>query len=264
MTEYQTIKIKRQDAGAVIILNRPEVHNALNEVMIAELTAAVKTCIQEPSVRYLVVQGEGKSLCAGADIHWMRKAATNSFKQNVEDARKLADLFETIYWARFPVIIHAKGSVFGGGVGLTAVGDIVIAEPDTVFSLSEVRLGIIPAVISPYIIRAMGERQARRYTLTAERFSGEEAQAIGLVHQVVASESVPAILSDLQASLLLGSPMAQQHAKNLFNEISGCPIVKEVHELTARAIAEARASSEGKEGLQAFLDKRKPTWTQKG
>jgi len=262
MTQYQTIKITKKNASVFITLNRPEVHNALNDVMISELTAAVKASEKDSTIRYLFISGEGKSLCAGADIHWMRKAAFNTFEQNVADARKLADLFQAIYHARFPVVVHAKGSVFGGGVGLVAVGDIVIAEHDTVFCLSEVKLGIIPAVISPYIIRAMGERQAKRYTITAERFSAGEACAMGLVHQVGEPEKIPSILDNLQASLLLGSPMAQQRVKCLFNEISGCPISKETHEITAHAIAEARASSEGKEGLQAFLEKSKPTWVQ--
>lgn len=260
MTEYQTLKIEKKNAGVFLTLNRPEVHNALNDVMIAELTTVIKAAEKDSSIRYLFINGEGKSLCAGADIHWMRQAASNTFEQNVADARKLADLFEAIYHARFPVIVHAKGSVFGGGVGLVAASDIVIAETDTVFCLSEVKLGVIPAVISPYVIRAMGERQAKRYTITAERFSGQEAQAMGLVHQVVQAGEVPIILDRLQSSLLSGSPMAQQHAKHLLNEVSGLPISKETHEMTAHAIAEARASSDGKEGLQAFLEKRKPTW----
>lgn len=261
MTEYKTLKIEKKNAGAFITLNRPEVHNALNDVMIAELTAAIKAAEKELSTRYLFISGEGKSLCAGADIHWMRQAASNSFDQNVADARKLAELFEVIYQVRFPVIVHAKGSVFGGGVGLVAASDIVIAESDTVFCLSEVKLGIIPAVISPYVIRAMGERQAKRYIITAERFSGAQAHAMGLVHHVMAAEEIPTILTNLQSALLLGSPMAQQHAKRLLNEVNGRPISKETHEMTAHAIAEARASSDGKEGLQAFLEKRKPTWT---
>lgn len=260
MTEYQTLKIEHKNAGIFIALNRPEVHNALNEVMISELTTVIKAAEKDVSIRYLSLAGEGKSLCAGADIYWMRRAASNTFAQNVADAGKLADLFEAIYHARFPVIVQAKGSVFGGGVGLVAASDIVISEPDTVFCLSEVKLGVIPAVISPYVVRAMGERQAKRYTLTAERFLGQEAHTMGLVHQVAQAEEIPAILDNLQSSLLLGSPMAQQHAKQLLNEVSGRPISKETHEMTADAIAKARASDDGREGLTAFLEKRKPAW----
>ncbi|WP_032113785.1 enoyl-CoA hydratase/isomerase family protein [Candidatus Paracaedibacter symbiosus] len=262
MTHYQTIKFEKIEAGVFITLNRPDVHNALNEAMIAELTEAISLSAEDPKSRYVMIQGAGKSLCAGADIHWMQQMANYTFQENVADARKLADLFKTIYQAKLPVIVHAKGSVFGGGVGLVAACDIVIAETETVFCLSEVKLGMIPAVISPYIIRAMGERQAKRYALTAERLTATEACQIGLVHQLVTSTQAEAELIKLQKALLLGSPMAQQHTKRLFKAVSNQPITQEVHEMTASAIAEARASLDGKEGLRAFLEKRQPSWGQ--
>lgn len=260
MNDYQTIKVTQQNSGAFIALNRPEVHNALNEQMIAELTHAICHVQQNIQIRYICLSGEGKSFCAGADIRWMREMASYDFDKNVNDARKLADLFEAIYRACVPVIIRIQGNVFGGGVGLVAAADIVIAEADTFFSLSEVKLGIIPAVISPYLIRAIGERQAKRYALTGERFHAEEALRLGLVHQVVQPGTTLKILKHLQDNLILGGPKAQQRIKQLFADMSNRPISPQTHEDSAQLIAEIRASQEGREGLQAFLEKRPPLW----
>lgn len=260
MTDYQTLRVTQQNAGIFIVLNRPEVHNALNEVMIAELTEAIQSCQADLGNRYILLSGEGKSFCAGADIRWMRQMASYTFEENVADARKLAELYDALYKAPLPIIVHAKGSIFGGGVGLVAAADIVIADADTIFSLSEVKLGIMPAVISPYIIRAIGERYAKRYAITGERFTASDACHIGLVHQVVQTGTALAVLEKLQDTLLLGGPMAQRETKRLFAEVSSRPMSPEIHEVTAKAIAEARASKEGKEGLQAFLEKRVPSW----
>jgi methylglutaconyl-CoA hydratase len=260
MKEYRTIKVTQKETSLFITLNRPEVHNALSHEMVSELTQILKDIEKESTVRHVFLKGEGKNLCAGADIREMHQSALNTFEENKENAKKLADLFHLIYHIRFPVIVHAKGMIFGGGVGLVAASDIVIAETETVFCLSEVKLGIIPAVISPYIIQAMGQRQAKRYSLTAECFSAKEAYGMGLVHQVGRSEEIPFLLDTLKTSLRLGSPTAQQHVKCLFNEISQGDFSQKRGEMTAHAIAQARASEDGKEGLQAFLDKRKPTW----
>lgn len=260
MTNYQTIKVIHQNAGLFIILNRPEVHNALNDVMISELTEVIKNGHKDPVNRYLCLSGMGRSFCAGADLRGMQKMAANTFQENIEDARKLADLFDVVYRTPLPVIIHAKGSVFGGGVGLVAVGDIVLAEVETVFCLSEVKLGLIPAVISPYLIRVMGERQAKRYALTGEKFTAITASQLGLVHQVGGNEAIVKMLEELQATLVQGGPMAQHQIKNLFTHLSGQPLGPETHELTAQAIANVRASKEAKEGVQAFLEKRSPIW----
>lgn len=262
MTIYQTIQFERKAAGVFITLDRPEVHNALNDVMIAELTAAMKISADDHESRYVMITGAGKSLCAGADIHCMRETAGYDFEENIADASRLAGLFEAIYQAKLPVIVHAKGAVFGGGVGLVAAGDIVIAETDTIFCLSEVKLGIIPAVISPYVIRAIGERQAKRLAMTAMRFSAVQAQQFGLVHYVGDTAKVAEELEVYQKALLQGSPMAQQHIKQLFRDVSRCTDPEDVQKVTIHAIAEARVSLDGKEGLQAFLEKRQPSWGQ--
>lgn len=262
MTDYQTIQVTQKNVGVFITLNRPEVHNALNEVMIAELTQAIQRA-PDPANRYLCLSGAGKSFCAGADVQGMHRMAMNTFQENMASARQLADLFEALYQSPLPVIVHAKGNVFGGGVGLVAAADIVIAEAETIFSLSEVKLGLIPAVISPYLLQVMGVRQAKRYALTGEKFTASEAGQLGLVHQIVAGESVAAVLEELQATLLCGGPLAQQHIKRLFTQLSGRPIGPETHELSAQAIAERRACDEGREGLQAFLEKRPPAWRAK-
>lgn len=256
MTDFQTILLNKHNSYAEIILNRPDVHNALNEVMIAELTEAINHCDQDQEARYIKLSGAGKSFCAGADINWMRQMASYSVDQNIDDARKLANLFNTIYNASKPTIAYVKGSIFGGGVGLAAACDIVIADESAIFSLSEVKLGVIPAVISPYILRAMGERHATRYALTGERFMVMQAQQTGLVHLIADNNSEGLV----EGNLLLGSPVAQQHTKSLFREVASRPISKETHEITAKAIAQARASVDGIEGLQAFLEKRKPAW----
>lgn len=260
MVEFQTIFIRKNSSCVEIVLNRPEVHNALNELMIAELTTVIKQCDQDPAVRFIKLYGEGKSFCAGADVNWMRQMAGYTFDQNVADARKLADLLYAIYHVSKPTIAYVKGSIFGGGVGIAAACDIVIAQQDAIFSLSEVKLGVIPAVISPYILQAMVGRQAKRYALTGERFNAEEAYRIGLVHYIATDMQTQDYLETIEKSLLLGSPTAQQHIKELFNQVISLPVDPKTSEMTAEAIAKARSSLDGIEGLQAFLEKRKPSW----
>ena len=248
---------------ATITLNRPEKHNAFDDRMITDLLQALDNIDQDKSVRVLVLSAAGKSFCAGADLDWMRRMADYDFAQNLADARQLAQLMYRLNRLKKPVIARVQGSSFGGGVGLIACCDIAIASQDAIFSLSEVRLGLIPSVISPYLIAAIGSRAARRYFLSGERFDAGRALQLGLVHEVVEPESLDASLEQCIDALLNSGPSAQAAAKELIQQVQGRAIDESLIEETARRIAEVRASDEAREGLSAFLEKRKPDWSRK-
>lgn len=248
------------NAVTTITLNRPEVHNAFDENVIGELTVLLEKAGDDKSVRAVILRGNGRSFCAGGDLNWMRKSADYSHDENVADALRLGKLLHTLNFLPKPTIALVHGSVFGGGVGLTAACDIAIAAPDTVFCLSEVRIGLIPSVIAPYVLHAMGERQARRYFLTAERFDAATAHKIGFVHAV---GDLDAEAAKIIKALMDGAPGAQTRGKKLLLDIAGRPIDDAMVRLTATRIAEARASEEGKEGLSAFLNKTEPLWRKK-
>jgi len=251
------------NAVGTITMNRPELHNAFNEEMIAALTAAFEEMGKNDAVRAVVLRGNGKSFSAGGDLNWMRKTADYGFDENVTDAMALGKLLKTINTLPKPTIAVVHGNAFGGGVGLTACCDIAIAEKNTTFCLSEVRIGLIPSIIAPYVIAAIGERQARRFFLTAERFSGKKAKKIGLVHEAPEAEEMEKVLSGILAALMDGAPGAQRMGKELIRTIATRPIDDEIIHLTAEKIAEARASDDGKEGLSAFLNKGEPSWRKK-
>lgn len=252
------VRIERDGALARIALNRPERNNAFDEALIAALAQAFESIARASDVSIVVVQGEGKSFCAGADINWMKKAAGYTREENVRDAQPLAAL------DRMPqtTIARVQGPVYGGGVGLVAACDIAVATDDATFCLSEVRLGLVPAVISPYVVRAMGQRQARRYFQTAEVFAAPDAARIGLVHEVVATDAIDARIAALVKQLRTGAPAARAAAKTLVGAVAGRPIDETVLLETAEMIAEMRAKPEAREGLSAFLEKRKPEWSQ--
>ena len=240
---------------ARVVLNRPDVHNAFNAGMIAELCDAFHMLGRQDVVRVILVSGEGKSFSAGADLNWMKQAAAQDEAANTADAMKMARMFETMNTCPKPVVGLVHGAAFGGGVGLAACCDIVIAKPEAMFGLTEVRLGLIPAVISPFVIAKIGQSAARRYMLTGERFSAAEALRIGLIHEVAgALESEAAKLVE---ALLAGGPEAIADAKDLINNITE---MDDRAELTSARIAARRASDEGREGIAAFLAKRKPGW----
>ncbi|HVY07341.1 MAG TPA: enoyl-CoA hydratase/isomerase family protein [Burkholderiales bacterium] len=250
------------DAGvATIRMNRPDVHNAFDDALIAALTAALRRVDGLPQAKVVVLAASGKSFSAGADLNWMKRMAKYSREENLRDAGGLANLMRTLDGMTKPTIARVQGAAFGGGVGLVACCDIAIASTEASFSLSEVRLGLIPSVISPYVIAAIGERAARRYFLTAERFDAREALRIGLVHEAVDADALDGAITKITAGLLKGGPLAQAAAKKLIADVSRRPMDDALSNETAKRIAEIRVGAEGREGVAAFLEKRKPDWT---
>ncbi|MBM3632362.1 MAG: enoyl-CoA hydratase/isomerase family protein [Alphaproteobacteria bacterium] len=245
---------------AKITLNRPHVHNALDEKTIEELTKAFLKLSQDPSVRAIVLAANGTVFCAGADLNWMKRVSALSQDKSIEDAMKLSQLLDVIDTCPKPTIACIQGAAFGGGVGLIAACDIAVCAKEAVFCLSEVKWGLIPATISPYIINAIGQRQARRYVLTADRMSSGDALHFGLVHQVVMQGELEAAIETLAVSILKGSPAAIKASKELIRFVESRPIDSSTHKETARRLASARLSAEGKEGIEAFLAKRTPSW----
>ena len=257
-----TLDVTRDAAVARVFLNRPDVRNAFNNGVIAELAQTFNALAADPSLRCIVLGGRGKAFCAGADLSWMRAMADYDWDQNRADAAQLADMLWAIYSCPIPVVGRIQGDCYAGGVGLAAVCDVLVAADAAHFCLSEARLGLLPATISPYVIRAMGEQAARRYFITAERFSAAQAQAFGFVHEVCAAESLDAKVDELVAALVANGPMAVRACKTLVHDVAGRTIDASLRAETARRIADIRASAEGREGVQAFLNKRKPNWLQ--
>ncbi|HET7452581.1 MAG TPA: enoyl-CoA hydratase-related protein [Thermoanaerobaculia bacterium] len=258
--QYTTLRVAADGPVATVTLARPEVRNAFDEAMIDDLTRAFAAFEAGGELRAVVLTGEGKTFCAGADVRWMRRAAGYSPEENREDARRMARMLRTIDTCPLPVLGKIRGAAIGGGVGLTAVCDIAVAAADTVFSLAEVKLGILPAAISPYVLRAIGARSARDCFLTGERFDGTEARRIGLVHEAVDAADVDAAVDRKIRALLTSGPEAVAAAKRLIERIAPMEI-DAAFSVTADAIAQRRASEEGREGLSAFLEKRRPSWS---
>lgn len=245
---------------ATVTMNRPEVHNAFDDALIVALTAELQRLETDPAVRVVVLTGAGKSFSAGADLNWMRRMADYSQQENLHDAMCLAGLMKTLDGLGKPTVALVQGAAYGGGVGLVACCDIVLATPKASFCLSEVKLGLIPAAISPYVVAAIGSRAARRYFLTAERFAAADACRLGLVHEVVAEEALLGRAAEVIGQLLQNGPQAMAAAKRLVTVVARGPIDAAMIADTAERIASARASAEGKEGLGAFLEKRQPAW----
>jgi methylglutaconyl-CoA hydratase len=245
---------------AHIALTRPDKRNAFNADLIAELTTALQGIDSDDRVRCLLLTAEGRSFSAGADLSWMREMARASEAENLADARKLAKLLETLDGLSKPTVALVQGAAIGGGVGLVACCDVVLAAQEAVFALSEVRLGLIPATIQPYVVQAIGHRQSTRYTLTAERFGAEEAHRIGLVHEVVGIHGLRDRGERVIADLLKGGPAAQAEAKAQLKALRGHGPDPHVNAAAAGRIARMRASTEGQEGIAAFLEKREPSW----
>ena len=257
---YETLLVTVADKVATVTLNRPDLRNAFNEQAIAELARVFDELGRHDAVRAIVLAANGPSFCAGADLNWMKKMAGYSHDENEADAMRLADMLRTIYLCPKPVVARVQGDCYAGGMGLVAACDIVVASETAGFCLSEVKLGLIPATISPYVIKAMGEQAARRYFITAERFDAAEAQRIGVAHDVVAPEALDATVANIVKALVNNSPHAVRQAKTLVREIVGQPVDDALLRDTAGRIAAIRASTEGREGVASFLEKRKPTW----
>ena len=256
----QAIRISTQGAVATVVLSRPEVRNAFNDEVIAELTEAFARLGDDARVRAIVLMAEGPAFCAGADLNWMRRMADYSREENEQDAEKLAFMLRTIYECPKPTIARVQGDVYAGGMGLVACCDMAVSVDTANYCLSEVKLGLIPATIGPYVIRAMGPRASHRYFLTAERFSAAEARRIGFVHEVVPADQLDATVSTWVQALLAASPNAIKECKKLVQYVADRDITRLLIDHTVKAIADIRASDEGKEGVQSFLNKRKPAW----
>lgn len=258
---YTTIQLDKTPAGiALVWLKRPEVRNAFNETMIAELTDAFRAVDGDAGLRAMVLAAHGPAFCAGADLNWMKKMSGYSFEQNYEDALGLARMLHTLHTMQKPTVARVHGAAFAGGMGLVAACDVAVAAHSAEFCLSEVKLGLVPATISPYVIAAMGERAAYRYMLTAERFTAAEAYRIGFVQEIVVDEELDGTINAMLGELVSGSPAAHTATKELIRAVAGRRIDDDLIGDTATRIATARASDEGKEGIRSFLEKRKPAW----
>lgn len=256
----ETVLVATDGGVATLTLNRPDVHNAFDDALIARLTRALEDAGAREDVRVVVLAGTGKSFCAGADLAHMKKAAGFSEAENIADAKALARLLTVLGGLAKPTVALVQGPAYGGGVGLVSACDIALAAERASFALTEVRLGLIPAVISPFVVRAVGDSCARRFMLTGERFSAETALRIGLVHEVVPDGSLQARGGEIVEMLLQCSPDAHRRAKALIDAVAGRPIDRALADDVARRIAAARASDDGREGIAAFLEKRPPRW----
>ncbi|MBK6596639.1 MAG: enoyl-CoA hydratase/isomerase family protein [Proteobacteria bacterium] len=257
---YTTLELTRSDAIATVWLNRPDVRNAFNDTLIAELDTALTELAADPTVRVLVLGARGNVFSAGADLNWMRRMADYSREQNLADAERLARLLQRLATHPLPTIARIHGACYAGGVGLIAACDIAVAADSAVFCLTEVRLGLIPATIAPYVIRAVGPRVASRYFLTAETIVSAEAKRLGLVHETVPVAELDSRVEQLARQLLLGAPGALTESKRLIRDMSQAAFDETTIQETAARIATLRASTEGREGVQSFLERRKPAW----
>jgi methylglutaconyl-CoA hydratase len=258
--DYQILAVTILDRIAHVTLNRPDVRNAFNEHSIAELALAFDELGRNELVRAVVLGANGPAFCAGADLNWMKKMAGYSDSENRADAMRLADMLRTIYTCPKPVVAKVQGDCYAGGMGLVAACDIAVSVDTANFCLSEVKLGLLPATISPYVIKAMGEQAARRYFLTAERFDAKEAHRIGFVHEIGPAADLDTTVAGIVQALANNSPNAVREAKKLVREVAGRDVTEALLEDTAERIAAIRASLEGREGVASFLEKRRPSW----
>jgi len=263
MASYQHLEVEQRGAVRWIWLNRPEYRKAFNDGLVAEISAAFADVEASSNTRVVVVAARGPAFCAGADLNWMRSMATFSHADNHADALKVARMFHAVHSCSRPVIGRVQGDAFGGGVGLAAACDIVVAAGSASFVLSEVKLGLVAATISPHVVRAMGAREAARYMLTAEKFDAFRARELGLVQEIVAAEALDAEVERLARHLLAASPAALAATKRLLADVVEAPMDDVLLAATAKCIADARVSPEGREGIAAFLDKRAPSWAPK-
>lgn len=254
------LRIRHDGVVLRIELNRPAVRNAFNSALIADLMRAFADAAQSERTRVVVLSAQGSAFCAGADLAWMRGMAENTWEENRADAQALADMLWTVYSCPLPVVARIQGDCYAGGVGLVAVCDVRIAARSAQFCLSEAKLGLLPATIGPYVVRAMGASAAGRYFVSAERFDAERAAAIGLVHEVVEAQQLDATVQDIVEAIAANGPDAVKACKKLVRDVAGQDITPALRADTAQRIADIRASAEGREGVLAFLQKRPPSW----
>ena len=254
------LSIEKKGGVARVTLDRPEVRNAFDDALIASLKKSFAGIEKDQSVRVVVLAGNGPAFCAGADLNWMKRMAGYTREETLADAAALANMLRVLYRCPKPTIARVQGDVYAGGTGLVAVCDIAVSADTAQYCLSEVKLGLIPATISPYVIRAMGERAAHRYFLTAERFSAAEALRIGFVHEVVQAGQLDARVAELSQALVQAGPAAVKACKELVQDVGGRNITQLLIDRTVQNIADIRVSDEGREGIQSFLGKRKPAW----
>jgi len=257
--KYETIKVEVRDRVARVALDRPEVRNAFNDVMIGDLTRALGEIGREPSIRVVVLTGNGSSFCSGADLNWMKKMKAYSVEENFRDAMQLADLMFMLYSLPKPTIARVNGASIGGSNGLVAACDIVIASHRAEFSLSEVKIGLVPACIGPYLVKRIGEAACRDLFLTGQRISADQARALGLVNDVVTHDNLDLRVDEKVSNLLTSGPRALAMSKELLSKVPSMPL-EEARAYTARMIADLRCGDEAQEGMAAFLEKRKPRW----
>lgn len=257
----RTVEVELRGPTAWVWMNRPELHNALNENLIAELTQVFRALSEDAGVRAIVLAGRGRSFCAGADIESMKRQGAAAYDENLANARALAEMFRAIAESKKPTIARVNGAAIGGGLGLVCCCDIAVASNAAKFAASEVRLGLIPATIGPYVVRAIGQRWAKRLFQTAERITAPQAERIALVHEAVDAESLDARIESIVSDLAAGAPGAQNAAKELVDAVANRPITPELIENTAMRIASIRAGEEAREGLNAYLEKRPAAWT---
>jgi methylglutaconyl-CoA hydratase len=255
------LQFERQGPVAYLWLDRPAARNALDGPLVAALTRWIMTLGEDAEVRVIVLGGRGPAFCAGADLAWMERLGTATMQENLADALRLAELFRVLHECPRPTIARVHGACYGGGIGLVAACDIALANTGARFSLAEARLGVLPATIGPHVLRAIGARASSRYMLTAEAFDGLEAVRLGLAHEAVDAPGLDAAVDRIVDALLAGGPQAQSGVKRLIRELAGRPLDDSLLHDTARRIAEARASPEGREGLAAMLGKRRPDWS---
>lgn len=257
---YNTLEIEIKGPVATIWMNRPDLHNAFDETVISELTRVCAVLNNDNTVRVVVLGGRGKSFSAGADLNWMKRAAAYGLEENLSDARGLANMLRSMAEMEKPTIARVHGAAIGGGMGLAAACDIAVASTKAIFATSEVRLGLIPSAISPYVLRAIGARQAGRYFQSAERINAFRAREIGLVHETVEPEELDSKVEEIAHALLQGGPRAQAAAKELIRVVDGQTVSDSLVEETANRIASLRITSEAREGISAFLEKRASQW----
>jgi len=260
MTYFTKLKLTIEGHVARIWLDQPDTRNAFDDIVIAELTQAFLEAGAAPQVKAIVLGANGPAFCAGANLNWMRRMADYTRDENLADAGKLADMLRTIAECPKPTLARVQGDVYAGGMGLVAACDMAVSADSAWFALSEVKIGLIPATISPYVIRAMGARASQRYFLTAERFTAAEAHRIGFVHEVVAADALDAKVDEVLKNITAAGPVAVQESKRLWRDVAGQPITEALSQDTVGRIAALRASEEGREGLRSFLEKRKPSW----